>query len=150
MGNPIKIKCGLKLGNCLLYDRKVVANPLEFPTAWVAQTRKSTFNTDIRGQGPSISSAVKVVDHPELKKSLLVDILGQYHRVLAFPREPLGVTDGAVHHIKLKPDTNPVYILVYRLCYSQRTIVDNMVNDMLEQGVIQESRSPWNSPLFFV
>ncbi len=25
-----------------------------------------------------------------------------------------------------------------------------MVNDILEQGVIQESRSPWNSPLFLV
>ncbi len=32
-GNPIKIKHGLKLGDCLLYDRKVVTNPLEFPLA---------------------------------------------------------------------------------------------------------------------
>ncbi len=44
-GSLIKITHGLKLGDCL-YDRKVVTNPLKFPTAWVAQTRKSTYDTD--------------------------------------------------------------------------------------------------------
>ncbi len=52
--------------------------------------------------------------------------------------------------MRLKPDTKPVYIPAYRLPHSQRTIVDNMVNDMLEQSVIQESRLQWNSPLFLV
>ncbi len=89
------------------------------------------------------------MDYPELQSSL-TDLLGQYRGVLAFPGEPLGVTDRAVHHVRLKPDTKPVYIPPYRLPHSQRTIVDKMVNDMLEQDVIKESHSPWNSPLFLV
>ncbi len=48
--SPIKLIHGLKLRDCLSYDRKVVTNPLQFPTAWVAQTR-STFDTD-KGKGP--------------------------------------------------------------------------------------------------
>ncbi len=143
----MKKKHGLKLGNCLLHDRTVFTNPLEIPTALVAQTRKFIFDIDINGQGPSINSAVKVMNYPEVKSSL-TDLLGQYRSVLAFPREPLGVTDGEVHHIRL--DTKPICIPAYHLPRSQRNVVDNMVNNKLEQGVIQESLSPWNSPLFLV
>ncbi len=131
-GSPIKIKHGLKLEDCLLYDRKVDTNPLELPTAWVAQTRKSTFDTDIYGQGLSINSAVKVVHYSELKFSLT-------------RLQHVGFSQGtsrcyrAVHHINLNPDTKPLYIPVYRLPHSQRTIVDNMINDMLEQDMIQGS-----------
>ncbi len=83
---------------------------------WVAQARKSTYDTDINGKGPSINSAVKVVDYPELKSSLM-NLLGQYRSVLAFPGEPLGV--------RLKPDTKHIYSYVpsYRLPHSQRLLL---------------------------
>ncbi len=90
----------------MLYDWKKVTDPLEFQTVWVAQTRTSSFDTD-KGQDPSFSSAVKVLDYPKLKPSL-TDLLGQHSSVLAFPGEPLGVTGRAVHHKRLKPDTKPV------------------------------------------
>ncbi len=69
-GSPIKVKHGLKLGDCLLYDREVVTKPSKFPTVCVALKRKSIFDTDINGQGPSINLAVKLVDYPELRHSL--------------------------------------------------------------------------------
>ncbi len=34
--------------------------------------------------------------------------------------------------------------------HSQRQVVDEQIDDMLQQGVIQPSKSPWNSPLFLV
>ncbi len=68
---------------------------------------------------------------------------------IALPGEPLGVTHCAEHHIKLKPGSNPLYINVYKLPHSQR-LVEELIKDMLDQGVIQESNSPWNSPLFLV
>ncbi len=126
----------------------MVTSLLESLTAWVAQTRKPIFDTN-KGQGPSLSSAVTVVNYSELKPSLM-DLVGQYHSVLTFPRKPLGVTDRRVHNIRLKSDTKPVSIPAYRLPHSQMIDVDNIVNDMLEQGVIQDSHSPWNSPLFLV
>ncbi len=91
--------------------------------------------------------AVKVVDYPELKSSL-TEPPRQHRKILAFPGEPVGVTDSALHYIRLKPYTKPVYIPAYRLLHNQRIIVDNMIKDILEQGVIQDSHSPWNSPLF--
>ena len=43
-----------------------------------------------------------------------------------------------------------MYIPAYRLPHKQREVVNQAVEEMLEEGVIQHSRSPWNSPLFLV
>ena len=52
--------------------------------------------------------------------------------------------------MKLKPGTQPVYIPTYRLPYKQREVENQAVEEMLEEGVIQHSRSTWNSPLFLL
>ncbi len=83
-------------------------------------------------------------------KHSLIDLLGRYRDAIALHGESLGLTDRTAHHIRLKPCTHPVYVAAYRLPHSQKAIVDNMVQDMLDQGVIQNSCSPWNSPLFLV
>ena len=92
---------------------------------------------------------MKVVDHPQGKPELL-NLLSKYRHVIALPGETLGKTNLAEHHIALQPNTNPIYIPAYRLPHSQREMVDGMVQDMLDQGVIKHSSSPWNSPLFLV
>ncbi len=62
----------------------------------------------------------------------------------------LGATSLTEHNIKIKPGTRPIYIPAYRLLHSQRQVVSEQIEEMLEQGVIQHSTSPWNSPLFLV
>ncbi len=70
------------------------------------------------------------------------------HRgAIALP-EHLGVTHCAEHHIKLKPGSRPVYIDAYKIPHSQRG--EELIKDMLDQEVTQESNSPWNSPIFLV
>ncbi len=73
-----------------------------------------------------------------------------YRHVIALPGESLGVMDPKAHHIRLKPGACPVNVAAYRLPHSQKAAVETMVQNMLDQGVIQNSRSPWNSPLFIV
>ncbi len=70
--------------------------------------------------------------------------------VLALPGEPLGGYPVCVTHIKLKPNTNPVYINAYKLPQSQRAVVQQLISEMLQQCVIKESNSQWNSQLFLV
>ena len=146
-GGPVRVKHGLYLGDGLVYDQKVLPTPLDFPKACVA-TVSSTSDSEL-GLGPPLSSLVNVVDYPELKHSLL-DILEEHRNVIALPGEPLGSTEHAEHRILLKPNTKPVYIPAYRLPHSQREIVDEQIKEMLHQGVIEHSHSPWNSPLFLV
>jgi len=80
-GGPIRIQHGLLLGKCLSYDKKVVPEPLEFPTACVSSVCKSAVDTEL-GQAPTLRSLVNVVDYPEMKHSLL-ELLGQYRNVIA-------------------------------------------------------------------
>ncbi len=138
----VRIKQGLFLGECLVYDKKVVPEPIILPRACISSVSQCAFDTE-RGQMPTLCSSVSVVDYSEMRSALL-DLLGKYRNVLAPPGEPLGVTDLAEHHIRLKPNTKPVYIPAYRLLHSQRATVDDMIHDMIDKGVIQESCSPWN------
>lgn len=70
--------------------------------------------------------------------------------VMIFPRESLGATEAAGHHVILQPGRKPVYIPAYRLTHSQRQVVDKQGNEMLRRGIIQYSRLPLYSPFFLV
>ncbi len=83
-------------------------------------------------------------------KPTLLKVLEKHREAIALTGEPLGVTHCAEHHIKLKPGSSTVYLNAYKLPHSQTELVQEMIKDMLEQGVIQESNSPWNSPIFLV
>ncbi len=83
-------------------------------------------------------------------KPTLSQVLEMHRPAIALPGESLGVTHCAEHHIKLKPGSNPVYINAYKLPHSEAQLVEELIKNMLNQGVIQESNSPWNSPLFLV
>ncbi len=89
------------------------------------------------------------MDYPE-HTDWLFTMLHKYREVIALPGESLGATDKAKHHVKLRHKTKPVFIPAYRLLHGQRQIVDEQVKYILKQGVIQSSRSPWNSLLFLI
>ncbi len=75
-------------------------------------------------------------------KPTLLQVLEMHTRAITLPGEPLGITHCALHYIKLKPGSNPVYINAYKLPHSQRQLVEELIKNMLDQGVIQESNSP--------
>ncbi len=147
-GGPVKIKHEVLLSKVLAYYMRVIPEPMEFPRACVASVGQLPCDSE-RGSDPTLRLLVSVVDYPELKQSLMT-LLGRYREVIALPGEPLDATDKAEHNIKLKPGVQPIYIPAYHLPHSQRQILDEQIKDMLEQGVIQHSASPWNSPLFLV
>ncbi len=147
-GSPVKLKNGVFLGHALAFDGQVSPEPLELRRTCVGALGQPGTG-DKTCQTSAIAPLVKVVDYPELKGPLL-KLLHQYRDVIALPGEPFGATGMTEHKIRVKSDTKPVYIPAYRLPHSQRQIVDEQVTDLLDQGVIQHSRSPWNSPLFLV
>lgn len=146
-GSPITLKDGVFLGNFEQYDHLLLENAPQVIASVSTQcdcTKPSvTVITD------SLASLVVAHDYPEAKPRLL-DLLTKYRNVVALPGENLGVTHTAQHHIVLKADAQPSYVPTYRLPHSQRAVVEGLMQDYLDQGVIQESFSPWNSPLFLV
>ena len=138
----ITLKKGTLICEFLVYNCKVKVID-DFMTVGNIQHNEITNNRD------KITPHVKVVDYPHDKERLL-DLLSEFSGVLALPGEPLGKTDNVSHDIKLLEGTNPVYVPAYRFPHSQRQAVRDEVDKMLNQGVIEESSSPWNAPIFLV
>ena len=69
---------------------------------------------------------------------------------IAWPGQPLGCTHLLEHKIDLSPSARSLYIPAYRLPHSLRNVVDQKVQEMIADGVVEKSTSPWNSLLFLV
>ena len=54
------------------------------------------------------------------------------------------------HKIRLQPNSQPVNIRNYRYPLKQRDVIENLVQDMIDKGVIQPSNSPYASPVVLI
>ena len=85
----------------------------------------------------------------EEDKVKLASILCSYSAVFALTSCELGATSVTRHSI----DTgghSPIHQSLKRMPFALRPQVDKMVHEMLDQGVIQHSSSPWSSSVVLV
>ena len=54
------------------------------------------------------------------------------------------------HQILLMPGTDPINLRPYRHPWEQKNVIERMVEEMLETGIIRNSRSPYASPVVLV
>ncbi len=127
-GAPINLKHGQRIGQVLVYDRQVASEPY-------VSTISSQSHDAAAQRSPSLEPFIKVAHYSEMKLTLL-QVLEMHRGAIPFPGEPLGATHCAEHHIKLKPGSNPVYTNAYKLPLSQRQLVEELIKDMLHQGII--------------
>lgn len=88
-------------------------------------------------------------EHGKLKHDL-VKLLNQHRKAIALPGEPLGRTNLHVHDIKLTDPNAVIYQRQYRISYKYQEELDEVVDKMLQDGVIAPSLSPFNIPVVVV
>ncbi|CAG9826654.1 unnamed protein product [Diabrotica balteata] len=79
----------------------------------------------------------------------LLDILNQYPECFANSIEQLGESTTTKMTIKLADDV-PITYRPYRLSYSERGKVRDVVQELLDNDIIRESNSPYASPILLV
>jgi hypothetical protein len=85
---------------------------------------------------------------PELQEDQQDEILklkNEFQDCFALDTRELGKTNVTDMHIRLHDDV-PVTYRPYRLAYSER----NVVQDLMDNGIVRESESPYSSPILLV
>jgi hypothetical protein len=88
------------------------------------------------------------LNHEE--KKLLREIYFEYQDVFYLPGDRLSYTTTARHTIQLEPGVTPINTRPYRLPESQKEEIERQVKQLVEDGIVTPSESPWNSPLLIV
>ncbi|XP_074293193.1 uncharacterized protein LOC141620149 [Silene latifolia] len=88
--------------------------------------------------------------HEEENKAEIQALLKQFPRVFQEPKGLSPLRDGHDHKITLKAGAEPMNIRPYRFSMLQKDIIESMTTELLENGVIRNSTSPYASPVVLV
>ena len=88
------------------------------------------------------------LDHlPERDREQLQRLLSQYSDIF---NDMPGKTTPCTHKIKLKPETRPIRLSPYRVHPKKSEQIRKELDLMIKMGVIEESSSPWASPVVLI
>lgn len=96
-----------------------------------------------------ILKSIKLDHLNETEKGQIVRLITEYQELFHLPGERLPATPIYQHEIVLKHDT-PIFTKQFKYPEAHRNEVCKQVNKMLEEGIVQPSMSPYNSPLFVI
>ena len=147
--NPVKLKKGLQLGKV----HPVTVDPAEEqedtveddPTiAMVTET-----STADREEQVLKAEHVNPTGLSPQQLSQMQALLKEYMDIFSLQPSDLGTTDQMTHSIDTD-DHRPIRQPPRRLPFSLRSKTNELVKEMLDQGIIQPSKSPWASPVVLV
>ena len=92
----------------------------------------------------------KLIQHiqNEKQRQQLQQVLWKYWKLFGL-RKP-SIIKATVHHAIETGNHPPIYTPPYRVSYKDEQVQRQEINKLLEQGIIEESTSPWSSPIVLV
>ncbi|XP_058742330.1 uncharacterized protein LOC131614797 [Vicia villosa] len=97
----------------------------------------------------SLSTDDPLFKPPQTLQPEIQTLLSNYQNIF-HPQEGLPPNRPHDHHIPLLPNTPPINVKPYRYPHSQKTAMTTIIQDMLKEGIIKPSHSPFSSPVLLV
>lgn len=85
----------------------------------------------------------------EEEKSAIIKLVTKYSDIFHQEGMPLPFTNN-VRHVIRTTDEFPVYTRNYRFPQAHLGELDRQMDELLQQGIVRDSQSPWNAPLWIV
>ena len=104
-----------------------------------AQTSSSSFK---------VSSLLPPSGMTKSEQEKAEKLLSTYCDVFSSSSDDIGKTNSAYHHIETTD--KPIRKRAYRTSPAMRLEIQSQVDDLLQRGIIEESYSPWASPIVMV
>ncbi|CAG2196856.1 unnamed protein product [Mytilus edulis] len=138
---PIKIKKNSNVGKfvCISRDDKLYDIKLENTQQVGGVNNKRDIDL------PDVSRDLKVEERGQLN-----DLLRKYSDVFVNKEGKLGQCDVIEHEIHIPDTCKPIRQRPYKLGAKQKEVLENVVSDMLKDGIIEPSTSPWAAPCLLV
>ncbi|GET66741.1 retroviral-like aspartic protease 1 [Rhizophagus irregularis DAOM 181602=DAOM 197198] len=92
---------------------------------------------------------IKYKDLEKLQEKELKDLVKEYEDICIYGDKKISKTNIIECNIRLKDET-PINQKAYRESTENREIIKREIDKMLKEGIIQESCSPWSSPVVIV
>ena len=83
------------------------------------------------------------------RQTQYMELLLDYHDVISIGKFDLGWTDALQQSINME-DEDPVHTKQFRIPLEHRQTIYDWVDELVEKGAIETSKSPYNSPIFLV
>jgi len=143
---PIRLHNNTRVVDYELAKGEVMELP---PPAFTATTQTQP---TLGESSPSSHETLSTIPSPDFDEGyeILSRPFREYPSLLPSESRPLGKTDLLQHKINLVPNAQPVYIPSYRIPHSRRSALDKATADLLDQGIITPSTSPWSAPMLLV
>ena len=91
------------------------------------------------------------LDHLNKEERTTIESLcAKYTDIFYLLGDTLNTTDIYTHTITVKPNTKPSFVKPYRLPFTQKGEIKKQIHKMLDEGIIEPSRSDWSSPVLLV
>lgn len=113
----------------------------------ICQFKKPTMNSD---RVKMLFSLLKISDLNDEEQKAIENICAKFPDVFHLPGDKLTTTSLYEQTIELQPHSSPVYVKPYRMPHAQKAEIDRQIQGMLDDGMIEETRSAWSSPLLLV
>lgn len=93
---------------------------------------------------PLTTDSPPLTPHPEINK-----LLQQFPMVFQ-PPHGLPPSRTHDHHIPILPNTPPINVKPYRYPHSKKDAMTSLIKEMLQEGTIRPSTSPFSSPMLLI
>lgn len=133
-------------------DENVVLNTFNLNISklsdyFLCQFNKSIINAE---RVKTLFSLLKLDGLTEEEQKSIENICAKYPDIFHITGDKLNTTSLYQQTIDLKPHHTPVYVKPYRLPQTQKVEIDKQIQGMLADGIVEESKSAWSSPLLLV
>lgn len=116
---------------------------------WKVRLGRKRYNAEWENETGTVVNVANVRVTRETHECLLKRLKQQYAGCFYNKGEPLSATGRVEHHIELIGE-KPVFVKPRRYPFAMRNIIKNQLEEMLEEGIIRKSMSPFCSPLWVV
>jgi len=122
----------------------------EITTSKIACKLNDFETGDVCLTSENVGNYLKLDDLNNIEEKHIRELCVQYRDVFFLPGDKLTCTNTVQHEIPLQVNTPPIHVKPYRLPEAQKEEINKQITQMLANGTIQHSTSPYNAPLVVV